>query len=163
MSELRAAAEQVRLDSEPGERWSATLVGLGLVAGLSVLDAAWVKNFPSTVVIGPFVTAAIASVFLSAIWNDTVIGADYFLRGAVVIAGGAIAVLAAHRRMRVTQEEAIGAQLTAALSNLAEAVIVQDENQRLLYANDAAAETLGYASAEVLLKTPREQLVADAD
>ena len=33
----------------------------------------------------------------------------------------------------------------------------------LLYANEAAAETLGYASAEVLLSTPREQLVADAD
>ena len=34
---------------------------------------------------------------------------------------------------------------------------------QLLYANEAAAETLGYASAEVLLSTPREQLVADAD
>ena len=40
---------------------------------------------------------------------------------------------------------------------------MQDDDQRLLYANDAAAETLGYASAEVLLTTPREELVADAD
>ena len=91
------------------------------------------------------------------------VGADYFVRGAVVTAGGAIAVLAAHRRTRATQAEAIGAQLTAALSNLAEAVVVQDDKLSLLYANDAAAETLGYASAEVLLTTPREQLVGDAD
>jgi len=177
MSELRAAAERVRLDGDPGERWSATAAGLALVVGLSILDASWIKNFPSAVVIGPFLTAlvaserqtagvalaAIASVFLSATWNDTTIGADYFVRGAVVIAGGAIAVLAARRRTRVSQAEAIGAQLTAALSNLAEAVVIQDDKHRLLYANDAAAETLGYASAEVLLTTPREQLVGDAD
>src|SRR5829696_5565664 len=177
MSELRAAAERVRLDGDPGERWGATVAGLALVVGLSILDASWIKNFPSAVVIGPFLTAlvaserqtagvalaAIASVFLSATWNDTTIGADYFVRGAVVIAGGAIAVLAARRRTRVSQAEAIGAQLTAALSNLAEAVVIQDDKHRLLYANDAAAETLGYASAEVLLTTPREQLVGDAD
>ena len=177
MSELRAAAERVRLDGEPGERWGATFAGLALVVGLTILDASWEKSFPSAVVIGPFLTAllaserqtaavalaAVASVFLSAIWNDTEIGADYFVRGAVVIAGGAIAVLAAHRRTRATQAEAIGTQLTAALSNLAEAVVVQDDKLQLLYANDAAAETLGYASAEVLLTMPREQLVGDAD
>ena len=177
MSELRAAAERVRLDGEPGERWGATLAGLALVVGLTILDASWNKNFPTAVVIGPFLTAllaserqtagvalaAVASIFLSPLWNDTVVGADYFVRGAVVTAGGAIAVLAAHRRTRATQAEAIGAQLTAALSNLAEAVVVQDDKLSLLYANDAAAETLGYASAEVLLTTPREQLVGDAD
>jgi PAS domain S-box-containing protein len=177
MSELRAAAERVRLDSEPGERWGAMAAGLALVIGLSVLDAAWESDFPSAVVIGPFLTAvlaterqtawvagaAIASIFLSAIWNDPAAGADYFVRAAVVIAGGAIAVVAAARRQRAARAEAIGDQLTAALSNLAEAVVVQDENHRLLYANDAAAETLGYASAEVLLTTPREQLVAEAD
>ena len=80
-----------------------------------------------------------------------------------MVAGVAIAVLAAHRRERVSHAEAIGAQLTAALSNLAEAVVVQDDQNRLLYANDAAAETLGYASAETLLDTPRDQLVSVAD
>ena len=177
MSELRAAAQQLRLDGDPAERWGATAAGLALVVGLSILDASWNKSFPTAVVIGPFLTAllaserqtagvalaAAASVFLSATWNDTEIGADYFVRAGVVIAGGAIAVLAARRRTRATQAEAIGAQLTAALSNLAEAVVVQDDNRRLLYANDAAAETLGYASAEVLLTTPREQLVGEAD
>ena len=177
MSELRAAADRVRLDSEPGERWTATFVGLALVIALTVIDASWVKNFPSTVVIGPFLTAlvaserqtagvalvALASVLLSATWNDTTIGADYWLRAAVVAAGGGLAVVAAHRRERATRAETIGAQLTAALSNLAEAVVVQDDKLQLLYANDAAAATLGYASAEVLLTTPREQLVGGAD
>jgi PAS domain S-box-containing protein len=177
MSELRAAAERVRLDGEPGERWTATFAGLALVIGLSLIDALWVKNFPSAVVIGPFLTAllanerqtlgvglvAIASVLLSASWNNTTIGADYWVRTGVVVAGVAIAVLAAHRRERVSRAEAIGAQLTAALSNLAEAVVVQDDELRMLYANDAAAETLGYASADTLLTTPREQLVSVAD
>src|SRR5829696_9355063 len=106
MSELRAAAERVRLDGDPGERWSATAAGLALVVGLSILDASWDKNFPSTVVIGPFLTAlvaserqtagvalaAVASVLLSAIWNDTTMGADYWLRAAVVATGGGLAV-----------------------------------------------------------------------
>jgi PAS domain S-box-containing protein len=38
-------------------------------------------------------------------------------------------------------------------------VIVLDDERNMLYANDAAAETLGYPSAEALLATPREQLV----
>ena len=177
MSEFRAAADQVRLDAAPRQRWGATAGGLAIVIGLSILDASWGKDFPTAVVIGPFFTAlvaterqtaavaaaAVASVLLSATWNDTAIGADYLLRATVVLAGGAIAVVAARRRARAAQAEAIGTQLTAALSNLAEAVVVQDDRHRLLYANEAAAETLGYASAEVLLTTPREQLVADAD
>ena len=177
MSELRAAAERVRLDGEPGERWTATVAGLAVVIVLSLIDALWVKNFPSAVVIGPFLTAllanerqtlgvglaAIASVLLSASWNNTTIGADYWVRAGVVVAGVAIAVVAAHRRERVSRAEAIGAQLTAALSNLAEAVVVQDDELQMLYANDAAAETLGYASAETLLTTSRDQLVSVAE
>ena len=177
MSELKAAAERVRLDGEPAERWGATIGGLVLVAGLTALDASWDKHFPSAVVIGPFLTAlrgsarqtaavgvvAIASVFLSTTWNDTAVGADYFLRAVVVVAGSAIAVLAARRREHAARAEAIGLQLSAALSSLAEAVVVQDQDHTMLYANDAAAETLGYASSEVLLSTPREELLADAD
>jgi PAS domain S-box-containing protein len=177
MSALRAAAERVRVDAGPGERWTATVAGLALVVGLSLLDAFWSKNFATAVVIGPFLAAllaserqtvgvglvAIASVLLSATWNHAAIGADYLLRAAVVTAGAAIAVVAARRREHVANAEAIGTQLTAALSNLAEAVVVQDDEHRLLYANDAAAQTLGYGSAEVLLTTPREALVADAD
>jgi PAS domain S-box-containing protein len=153
------------------------VAGLAVVLGLTLLDALWVKNFPTAVVIGPFLAAlrasdrqtalvaatAAASVLLSPIWNDNEITADYFVRGAVVIAGGAIAVVAARRRERAARAEAIGLQLSAALSNLAEAVTVQDDEHRLLYANDAAAEVLGYASAEVLLSTPRDSLLSSAD
>ena len=91
MSELRAAAERVRLDAESGERWTATVAGLALVVGLTLLDALWEKNFPSLVVIGPFLTslranqrqtAAVAvlasvSALLSATWNNSELGADY--------------------------------------------------------------------------------------
>ena len=46
MSELRAAAERVRLDAEPGERWGATVGGLALVVGLSLVDALWEQELP---------------------------------------------------------------------------------------------------------------------
>ena len=107
MSELRAAAERVRLDGEPGERWGATAGGLALVVGLTMLDASWSESFPTAVVIGPFLAALLAvrapdrggrrsrpspRVLLSGIWNDNAVDADYFVRAAVVIVGGAIAV-----------------------------------------------------------------------
>jgi PAS domain S-box-containing protein len=176
MSELREAAARVRLDGEPRERWTATIAGAVFVVGLSLVDALWEKNFPSAVVVGPFITAllaserqtlgvgllAIASILLSPTWNDGSYGADYWVRAGVVTGGVAIAVVAARRREQAAGAEAIGAQLTAALSNLAEAVVVQDEEHRILYANEAAAETLGYGSAEQLMSTPREALVADS-
>jgi PAS domain S-box-containing protein len=177
VSELRAAAERVRLDSEPAERWATTVAGLGIVLALSALDASWEANFPTAVVIGPFVAAllasdrqtaavavaAVASCLLSGIWNDNAGGADYWVRAGAVLAGSAVAVVAAHRRLRAAQAEAVGAQLTTALSNLAEAVIVLDEDRKMVYANDAAAETLGYPSAEALLATPPQELVDEAE
>src|SRR3954451_25064140 len=98
MSELRAAAQRVRLDAESGERWTATLAGVALVLALTLLDALWDKNFPSLVVVGPFLTSlrpsprqtaavgalAALSALLSAMWNNTELGADYWLRAAVV-------------------------------------------------------------------------------
>src|SRR3954447_11502053 len=118
MSELRAAAERGRPD---GERWTATVAGLALVVGLTLLDALWEKNFPSLVVIGPFLTslrasprqtaavavAASASALLSATWNNGELEADYWLRATVVVAGGGIAVLAARRRDHAARAEAI--------------------------------------------------------
>jgi PAS domain S-box-containing protein len=56
--------------------------------------------------------------------------------------------------------EANEAQLTAALSTLAEAVTVQRTAGALIYANAAAARMLGFDSAEELLATPVAQLVA---
>jgi len=55
--------------------------------------------------------------------------------------------------------ETIEAQLTAALSTLAEAVTVQHAEGALIYANEAAARMLGFASAQELLATPVEEVV----
>jgi PAS domain S-box-containing protein len=177
MSALQAAAERVRTDGEPARRWAATAAGLALVVGLSAIDAAWDELIASTVVIGPFLTAlfatvrqtaavgvaAVVAVLLSGLWNDNLGDTDYWVRTLVVIAGGLFSVTAARRQERAALAEALGAQFTAALSNLAEAVVVQGEDQRILYVNEAAADALGYATADTLLTTPREELVEDAD
>ena len=49
--------------------------------------------------------------------------------------------------------------LETALGTLAEAVTIQDEQGRLVYANDAAAAALGFESAEQLLATPPREIV----
>ncbi len=56
--------------------------------------------------------------------------------------------------------ETIEAQLTAALSTLAEAVTVQHAGGALIYANEAAARMLGCASPQELLATPVHELVS---
>jgi PAS domain S-box-containing protein len=55
--------------------------------------------------------------------------------------------------------ETIEAQLTAALSTLAEAVTVQHTEGALIYANEAAARMFGYASAQELLATPVHEII----
>jgi PAS domain S-box-containing protein len=59
--------------------------------------------------------------------------------------------------------ETIEAQLTVVLSTLAEAVTVQHTEGALIYANEAAADMLGYESAQELLATPVEELVSAFD
>ncbi len=54
--------------------------------------------------------------------------------------------------------ETIEAQLTAALSTLAEAVTVQHAEGALIYANEAAARMLGYDSPNAVLATPVARL-----
>ncbi len=51
------------------------------------------------------------------------------------------------------------AQLTAVLGSLAEAVTVQSAAGGLIYANDAAAEALGFDTPERLLATPPAEIV----
>jgi PAS domain S-box-containing protein len=55
--------------------------------------------------------------------------------------------------------ESLEAQRGAALGSLAEAVTMQDARGRLVYANEAAARSLGFASARVLLATPAREIV----
>jgi PAS domain S-box-containing protein len=56
--------------------------------------------------------------------------------------------------------ESLEAQLGAALNSLAEAVTIQNTRGELVYANDAAARALGFASPEELLSTPPQGIVA---
>jgi PAS domain S-box-containing protein len=178
VTDLRAAAERLGTHQEPLRSWTATALGLLAVVALSVLDAAWKSQIiASTVVVAPFIAAlfasvrqtaavavaAVISVLLSGLWNDNFTDAGYELRAAIVIIGGLFSLLAARTRVQASQAEALGAQLTAALSNLAEAVVVQGPDQQFIYANEAAAETLGYPTVEAMLAVPHPQVLQTAD
>ncbi len=55
--------------------------------------------------------------------------------------------------------EILQRQLTTALDTLAEAITIQDERGTLIYANDAAAAALGFASGAELMATPMREIV----
>ncbi|MEA2190814.1 MAG: hypothetical protein QOI73_935 [Solirubrobacteraceae bacterium] len=76
---------------------------------------------------------------------------------------GGRAALALDNAGLYSELETTEAQLTAALSTLAEAVTVQHAGGGLIYANDAAARMLGYGSPQELLATPVEELVGRFD
>ena len=121
-------------------------------------------------VIGPFLTAlaaserqtaavafaAVASVLLSATWNDT--GLE---RRLLAARRGRGRRRRACRRGRPPARRAPRAPRRSARSSRPRSPTSprpwssRTTTNRLLYANDAAARTLGYASAEVLLTTPR--------
>ena len=79
------------------------------------------------------------------------------LEFAQVLAGRA--ALALDNAGLFAELETIEAQLTAVLSTLTEAVTVQHTGGALIYANEAAARMLGYASAQELLGTPVQQIM----
>ena len=98
----------------------ATVVGFALVFALSYLDAAWEDQvITSTIVIAPFLTAmwaparptaaiaafAVIAATLSGGYNENYGTTDYFVRLAVVIAGGVFAVLAARARRRLAADQ----------------------------------------------------------
>jgi PAS domain S-box-containing protein len=142
-----------------------------------VLDAVWGEVIAATVAVAPFLAAmsagvrqttivaaaALISALLSGIWNDNFGDSGYEVRAAIVLVGGIFSILAARTRGEAMRAEALGEQLTAALSNLAEAVVVQDREQRVVYANKAAATTLGFPSIDALLGTAPADLVGAAD
>jgi PAS domain S-box-containing protein len=74
------------------------------------------------------------------------------LEFAKVLAGRA--ALALDNAGLFSELETIEGQLTAALSTLAEAVTIQHSGGALVYANEAAARMLGFASAQELLAAP---------
>ncbi|MDQ3724072.1 MAG: GAF domain-containing protein, partial [Actinomycetota bacterium] len=82
---------------------------------------------------------------------------DEDLEFAKVLAGRA--ALALDNAGLFSELETIEAKLSAVLSTLAEAVTVQRTGGTLIYANEAAARMLGYASAQELLGAPVDQIV----
>ena len=58
-----------------------------------------------------------------------------------------------------SEVESLEARQTAALGSLDEAVTIQDADGSLLYANEAAAKALGFASPEELLATPPREII----
>ncbi len=89
-----------------------------------------------------------------------------FVLGALV-AGGALtawgARLRREHRALVDELSATHAQLDGMLSNLTEAVTVTDASRRMRYANQAAAELLGYDSPSEMLSQPLGGIAARWD
>jgi len=178
VTDLGAVADRLGAGDDPRRSWAATGLGLLAVLAVTVLDAAWDDQIiASTVVVGPFIAAlfatprqtagvalvAVASALLSGIWNDNFEDAGYELRVGIVIVGGVFSLIAARTRVAASRAQALGGQLTAALSNLAEAVVIQGPDQQFVYANEAAAETLGYPTVEAMLAVPYPQVLDVAD
>ena len=76
---------------------------------------------------------------------------------------GGRAALALDNAGLFSELETIEAQLTAALSTLAEAVTVQHARGSLIYANEAAAEMMGFGSPQEFLATPVSEVVGRFD
>ncbi len=89
-----------------------------------------------------------------------------FILGALV-AGGALAWWSARLRRAqlelVDELSATREQLDGMLANLTEAVTVTDTTRRMRYANQAAADLLGYPSPEELLTQPLGSIAARWD
>ena len=66
--------------------------------------------------------------------------------------------LALHNAGLFAELESLQARLTTALDTLAEAVTIQDDRGKLVYANHAAAAALGFTSAADLLATPPREI-----
>lgn len=97
-------------------RWLAPAAGLAVTAVVALIDAALGADviLTTALILGPFVTALLGSprqtmmvvvvaVLLAAVsgtWNENAWEVDYFLRWAIVIAGGAVAVVGARARSR---------------------------------------------------------------
>ena len=146
-------------------------LGLLLLAALVAIDAAIpTETLTATFVLPAFLVAlatpprAVAAVgaagfaaaLASPIWTDGGQPETFAIRAGAVLVGGVFAVFAARQRTAAVEARE---EIDAALGNLADAVTVQDEQGGLVYANDAAAELLGCASAEELLATPPQDLV----
>ena len=99
---------------------------------------------------------------LSGAWDDFFASSDHVMRVSIVTTGSLLAVLAARsRRAAAGLAGELGAarmRMDAILAALAEAVTVQDESGKTIYANDAAIELLGASSLDEILAAEPGQL-----
>lgn len=82
----------------------------------------------------------------------------HFLQAVANVLASTIQRFRTEQELRYSRDE-----LSVILQGLAEGVFVQEPGGRLVYANDAAAQALGYPSAAELLAAPREQVLARFD
>ena len=142
----------------------AVLIAVELATGVEPLTATFMlpaflaalaARPPEVAAVGVLgITAAIVTGLVAA---GEVAADAYSIRTAAVVLGVIFAVFAALQRERAATA---AAELDAALGNLADAVTVQDSEGNLVYANNAAAALLGFATGEELLATPPEEIVA---
>src|SRR5215208_5943802 len=151
---------------------TALVLGLGLLAILLGVDIGTTSEaLTATFMLPAFLTAlaarprvvvavgalGLAAAICSRLWNDVGSLESYLIRDFAVLLGTVFAVFAATQRERAS---AAREEIDAALGNLADAVTVQDAQGRLVYANNAAADLLGFATSQELLATAPQDLVA---
>jgi GAF domain-containing protein len=71
--------------------------------------------------------------------------------------------LALDRAGMFSELVSLEAQQSAALGSLAEGVTIQNPESEIVYANEAAAHTLGFASAHELMAAPRREVIESFD
>lgn len=89
--------------------------------------------------------------------NFTPVDAN-FLQAVSNLLASAISRLAVEASLRTSRDE-----LQVVLQGVADGITVQDPSGRLVYANDAAARTMGYSSAQRLLEAPLEEILQKFD
>ena len=118
---------------------------------------------------GPRDTAIVAATgIVLAIAVGAVVGtlgeADHWLRVAVVAAGGALAIWIASLRAGTEAAEAAlrssRDQLSLILGAVADGITVQGPDGGLIYANEAAVRSIGFDTAEELLRAPIAEVLA---
>jgi PAS domain S-box-containing protein len=155
------------------------VAGVGLMVALAALDVAvgGTTLLVDLFILGPLLTAArgtpraTAVVAAIAVVLAVVVGtlggmlssADDWLRVVLVGVGGCIAIWIASLRAGTEaaerSEHAARLELQVMLESVADAITAQDSTGRLVYANDAAVQSMGFASREELLATPPAEVL----
>lgn len=180
-SEATAAQTPRSLGRFPHPAGPCVWAALGIDGLIAILD---ISLGPDTKLTGAFVIApvllaavegpaavaflALVSLILAALsglWNDYFLSSDHLIRCGIILAGGALAVIAARARTEVLgaresaavvvgELRATERRLDAILGSLDEAVTVRRLDGRTVYTNSAAHKLLGMVQAEIDQRDP---------